>query len=242
MPKTPPSGLTNADLYDPDLPGLAEDSTYVQYYDEPLDDALDASGEHLRAPFARNTQNRWTQLDPQHPSWLVNLWWRARWAVYALAFFTPLAVFGTLGALAWLLSGEHGNAPSATVPAAPSVTATPALPTAPQWPPDVVFATHSVPARIRDELLAPEARRGYQFEGRAGEVWTLAVQALPEQTLTPRLMFYGPDGQRICAQGCADGGDGQLVALLEADGLYRVVVQAADGLSTGLFLLTVAVE
>jgi len=220
-------------------PPTNEDNAHVLYYEETLDDALDAEGEHLRAPFADNTQHSWANLTPQHPSWLVNLWWRARWAVYALAFFTPLAIFGALGALVWALNGDAAPA------ALPSVTATPA-PTAtvlaPQWSPDVIFATHTVPARIRDVLSAPGARRGYQFQGHAGEVWTLAVEPLPDETLTPTLFFYAPDGQRICAARCTDAGDAQIVALLETAGLYRVVVQAADETSTGLFLLTVNVE
>ena len=224
-------------------PHSAEDNAHVLYYDETLDDALDTSGEHLRAPFAQNTQRDWEALDPHHPSWLVNLWWRARWAVYALAFFTPLALFGALGALVWLLDGGASrSAPADNSAAQVHITATPAPVVVPEWPPDVAFATHTVPARIRDELEVAGARRGYQFQGRAGELWSLAVEALPDQTLRPELFFYGPDGRRICAARCAEGGDAQMVALLEADGLYRVVVQAADGVSTGLFLLTVAVD
>ncbi len=177
------------------------------------------------------------------PAREASWWWRARWAVYALAFLTPLAIFGALGALMWWL-GERGFFPAAQ-PTPLALTATPApSPTVldPQWPPDVVFASHTVPARIRDVLAVSGARRGYQFQGRAGELWTLTVAALPDQPLTPVLFFYGPDGRRICAAACTAQGDAQVVALLEADGLYRVVVQAADGASTGLFLLTVSVE
>ncbi len=241
MPKNPPYAAEEDD----GLPPYSnEDSAHVLYYEETLDVALDASGEHLRAPFAQNAQRAWSELTPHRPSWWVNLWWRARWAVYALAFFTPLALFGALGALAWLLNGQN----KALLPPTPAaafahITATPAPPALqPEWPPDVIFAPHTVPARIRDELAVPGARRGYQFQGRAGEVWTLAVVPLPDQTLSPELRFYGPDGKRICAAECPNDGEAQLVTLLAKNGLYRVVVQANDGVSTGLFLLTVAVE
>ena len=227
-------------MFDPETDA---DGAHVLYYDETLDDALDDSGEHLRAPFAGNVQRAWAELTPHHPSWLVNLWWRARWAVYALAFLTPLVIFGVLGALMGLLSNTH-SATSTAPQVAPvvQITATPAPVIVPEWPPDVVFAAHTVPARIRDALDVPGARRGYQFQGRAGEVWTIAVEPLPDQALTPEALFYGPDGKRICPTGCTSGGDARLVALLEEDGLYRLVVQADDGVSTGLFLLTVAVQ
>ena len=226
-------------MFDPEL---NEDGAHVLYYDETLDNALEAGGEHLRAPFAQNTQRAWTELTPPRPSWWVNLWWRARWAVYALAFFTPLVLFGAISALVWLVGGGHAHRPPTPQAAVIQVSATPAPAIEPEWPPDVVFATHTVPARIRDALSVPRARRGYQFQGRAGEVWRIAVEPLPDQALKPEAFFYGPDGKRICPTACGDGGDRRLVVLLAENGLYRLVVEADDGVSTGLYLLTVAVE
>lgn len=238
MPKSPPRIAEDAAMFDPEVD---EDGAHVLYYDETLDGALDESGEHLRAPFADNVQRPWSELAPRHPSWWVNLWWRARWAVYALAFFTPLAIFGILGALLALLNSAPSEGVRQSAPVV-EITATPAPAIVPEWPPDVVFATHTVPARIRDALDVPGARRGYQFQGRAGEVWTIAVEPLPDQPLTPEALFYGPDGKRICPTACTDAGEARLVVLLEQDGLYRLVVQADDDVSTGLFLLTVAVR
>lgn len=217
-----------------DAPGAeAPYDDSIEYYDESLDIAHDEEGylEAALIEMAHRQAAAWTHLHPARPGLWARLWWQARWVIYGAAFVLPLLVIGLgLGLLALLHRADL--APAVAPLPAPAPTA--ALFT-PPWSPDLSFAGHTIPARIRDRLPAPGAQRGYTFEGQAGMTWTLAVLPYDESGIDPRLTLYDPAGALLC-QGA------ECTLVLPLSGTYRVVIASASGAGVGLYLLTLEVQ
>lgn len=217
-----------------DAPPLPDDS--IEYFDEALDVAHDDEG-YLEQAFIEAAHRRteaWEHLEPAPAAFWMRVWWQARWAIFAAAFALPMLVIGaTFGVFALL----HDDSP-------PDAAAVIPLPTAelltPQWTPGLVFALHSVPARIRNTLSAPGEQHGYAFEGQAGMTWTFTVAPYDNSGVDVRLMLYDPTGASACPPtGCAAGVP--LTVALPQSGTYRAVIDSASGAGVGLYLLTVDV-
>jgi hypothetical protein len=152
-----------------------------------------------------------------------------RGLLYGAAFAVPLLLL-----IALLLIGNGRDRHTSfltSVPPTPS--ASPSTTVAGDWPAEVVFVAHTLPALIHDELTAAVPRRGYQFSGAAREIWEITVEPLPGSLLQPQVSLYGPAGDLLAA-GAA------LTAVLPQDGDYRLMVEArADGAATGSYRLSV---
>jgi hypothetical protein len=144
-----------------------------------------------------------------------------RGLLYGAAFAVPLLLL-----IALLLIGNGRDRHTSfltSVPPTPS--ASPSTTVAGDWPAEVVFVAHTLPALI--------PRRGYQFSGAAREIWEITVEPLPGSLLQPQVSLYGPAGDLLAA-GAA------LTAVLPQDGDYRLMVEArADGAATGSYRLSV---
>jgi hypothetical protein len=105
------------------------------------------------------------------------------------------------------------------------------------WPQDVIYAPHTVPAMIRDELASAGARIGYQFVGGAGATWRITVVPVSGSALDPQFHLYEPAGTELAQ------GSGEVLVILPEDGTYRLLIESAqNGLTTGTYLLTVFAE
>ncbi len=170
----------------------------------------------------------------------VEWWQRRHWLVFAAAFAIPFGVLA-LGLAAAAHFDDHGGADrSAAVGVLPAPSAT----VAGQWPAGVIFAANTVPAMIRDDIAYPGAQRGYQFEGRAGDVWRITVE--PEDDFDPQIRLYEPLGSELAYNDDQAAGSltAELVVMLPVDGTYRLLVEAAAKKSdvTGTYWLSVFEE
>jgi hypothetical protein len=179
-------------------------------------------------------------------------WWRTRPGQVALL------VGGVIGVVILALLVRGVNLPGQTVL---RITATPAsgagapvqqtamiqptaivLPTATvsaAWPAGVEYVPNTIPAMIKGTLDAAGQKRGYLFDGRAGEVWSITVE--PQDNIDPMLTLYAPSGAVVGTND--DRGDYDLTSELDVTlpetGSYRLVVEsAAGGLTTGSYVLT----
>ncbi len=160
---------------------------------------------------------------------------RLRWGVYLLAFLIPLGLLAiVLGVLAW----RDGDSAAPGSPAA--LTATPAQPPTEtgNWPDDVIFVPHTVPAMIRDDLPVAGARLGYRFNGGTGQIWLITVAAQSDG-FDPQITLYAPSGAALASSEDRAAGDvtAELLVLLPESGAYRLLVEGA-GNTTGTYLLT----
>ncbi len=219
------------------------DLSDVQYYDEPLGDAHDDEG------YYDDSREDSRSLYAVGPTWwqniLVRLWFRWRWIIPLTALLIPLLLFvGGIVALTMLSGSDDDSAP---VPgSAGSVTSPAASPVpAAEWPPDMVFAEHTIPAMIRNELFLAGAMHGYVFTGVSGELWRIEVEPSDGSALDPLLRVYDPNGHELVNNDNRTTGDSstEVVVILPQDGAYRVVIQAAgEGLTTGEYWLMVSGE
>lgn len=81
----------------------------------------------------------------------------------------------------------------------------------------------------------------WQFEGREGDVVTIAMDAAAGSALDPYLELYGPDGELITEDD--DSGGSFLSALIEGfelpeDGIYTIVARTFGGEGRGDYVLT----
>jgi hypothetical protein len=167
-------------------------------------------------------------------------WWRRHWVVFAAAFMIPFGVLALGLVAASHFDGNHGAGNSAAVGASPVPTVT----VEGQWPPGVIFAPNMVPAMIRDDIATTGAQRGYQFKGRAGDVWRITVE--PEDDFDPEIRLYEPQGSELAFNDDRAAGSltAEMVVILPADGAYRLLVEAAakSNGSTGTYWLSVFEE
>lgn len=179
------------------------------------------------------------------PPRLQRLWRRWQYPLIGLAVILLLVAWG---GVVWVVRGvftsDEGTPVIVTATPDPAaITGTPAVsPTVPpgaEWPQDVTYAAHTVPARIRNTLHARGDQHGYQFAGTAGAVWEIAASTYAQSGVIPSLRVFGPDGAELTPEG---GTVSQVQVTLVADGPVRVVVGAStSGAPTGLYLLTVSV-
>lgn len=117
-------------------------------------------------------------------------------------------------------------------------------PVAAAWPDSIAYLSHTVPAMIKNVLVAPGEQQGYLFEGAAGQTWTITVAPQPESGLDPQITLYGPSGQGVGTSNDRTTGDvtAELVIALPESGSYRLLVESAqEGATTGSYLLTLYV-
>ena len=184
-------------------------------------------GEHVR--------RRWRYASPAE-------WWRWRhWVVFAAAFMIPFGVLALGLVAASYFDDNSGAGSSAAVGVSPVPTVTTV---AGQWPPGVVFAPNTVPAMIRDDIATTSPQRGYQFEGRTGDVWRITVE--PEDDFDPEIRLYEPQGSELAYNDDRAAGSlmAEMVVILPADGTYRLLVEAVakSSGSTGTYWLSVFEE
>ena len=150
--------------------------------------------------------------------------WRWWWLL------VPLVVLAGVGGvlLAALLFGGGGDSDPVVI------TETPNLAQRAEWPQDVTFVSHTVPARIRHDIDFVGTQHGYRFEGLAGQTWQLLVTPVDGSTLHPQVSLYYPSGAlwQTSTPGAA-GAD--LLLELPESGAYRVLVQG--GATTGMYYL-----
>jgi hypothetical protein len=158
--------------------------------------------------------------------------------INAAAFVLPLILLA-----AWLAVADqrNGDSPS-TSPVAnanPPTVASASSPTG-AWPSDVVFIRQTIPAMIKDLIGTPGERRGYVFEGAAGQVWTIKAEPIYGSALNPAVSVYAPDGAFLLQNDDRAAGDvtAEIVTQLGEDGPYRVIVEASGGASTGEYLFS----
>jgi len=156
------------------------------------------------------------------------LWRRRHQFVFAGAFLAPYLVLGIIWLAAGRLDSDDGQPGTAAV--APSAT----------QPADPNFPAHTVPAMIRDEIVSAGDQRGYQFEGRAGEVWHITVET--SGVLDPQIYVYDSSGAELAYNDDQWPGSisSEVLVTLPSDGPYRVLVGSApkSGGSTGVYLLS----
>jgi hypothetical protein len=221
------------------------DDVHVVYYDYSLNQAHDSAGYAEE----RYDEGEWQQLYDAAPTLLQKLWWQSRSVVYLISFAIPLLLL-LLPIAIWLVarSGERSGSaspPNAPGPAAQTSPAPPSSTGTSAWPPDVAFAPNTVPAMIRDELTLAGERRGYLFQGTAGETWHILVEPEDVSALDPLITLYRPSGDILAVSDNEDSGQltAEIRITLPESGSYRLLVESAQGgLSTGTYLLTLYEE
>jgi hypothetical protein len=165
--------------------------------------------------------------------------WRRHGIIFAAAFLIPFVMLALVLWAASFLSGTDGHSSAVSAP-----TASPTLPVTGVWPQDVPFIAHTIPAMIRDDIAYTGARRGYRFEGRAGDEWHITVE--PEESFDPEIRLYGPSGSELAYNDdqYAASLAAEIRIVLPADGTYRLLVEAAAKSSgaTGTYWLLVFEE
>ena len=155
---------------------------------------------------------------------------RVHWLFCGGAFALPFAL---LAGLLLLLARLDGPAEVSPVPGPDTPSPAAAENATGDWPPEVTFAPHTVPALIKNELAAPGARHGYLFTGTTGVVWEISTEPLAGSAIVPLLTLYGPSGEALAA------GPALTIVLPQA-GTYRLVVEPGEGSSaTGAYRLSV---
>jgi hypothetical protein len=231
---------THEDRASPDESGQGN-GAHIVYYDASLDQA------HNSAGYAEESddQAEWQQLYDATPTLLQRLWWQSRGVVYLISFAIPLLLL-ILPVVIWLVArgGGKSSSPSTLSPtstALPSPTGTVVA----AWPSDVAFVPNTVPAMIRDELALAGERRGYQFQGAAGDTWHILVEPEDTSGLDPLITLFGPSGDIVAISDNEDTGQvtAEIRITLPEPGPYRLLVESAQGgLTTGTYLLTLYVE
>ena len=220
-----------------------EDAAHIIYYDYELDDVHDEAG-WVEASGLDDPDAAWEHLYDRPPTWIERLWWRGRWLVNGVAFGLPLVLLVALFALGEL-TDSSGDTSTPVLTAATNVTPSPepGESVTGAWPAGVTFARHTVPAMIRDSLAGGE-RKGYQFAGRGGFLWTITVAPAPGSAFDPQITLYGPSGEVVASNDNRVPGDptASLALRLDEDGPYRLVVEAAGGAASGSYVLSVFVE
>jgi hypothetical protein len=207
-------------------------STHRARFEADVDDDVHVFHDHVRSEAGIR---RWRRLvSPAE-------WWRRRhWLVFAAAFLIPFGVLA-LGLVAASVMGDNSDTGQ---PTAAGVPATPSATVEGQWPQGVIFVVNTVPAMIRDNIAYPGDQRGYQFDGRTGDVWRIKVE--PEDDFDPQIRLYEPGGSELAYNDdrAAGGLTAEMVVILPADGTYRLLVEAAakNSYSTGTYLLSVFEE
>lgn len=165
-----------------------------------------------------------------------------RWhrLVFAAAFVIPFGVLALGLAAASYIDGNGGADTRAAVGVSPA----PSSAVEGQWPAGVTFAANTVPAMIRDDIAYTGEQRGYQFVGRAGDVWRITVE--PENGFDPQIRLYEPSGGELAYNDDQAAGSltAELLVILPSDGTYRLLVEAAaksNGV-TGTYWLSVFEE
>jgi hypothetical protein len=190
---------------------IDDGSDYLHYEDDDPAYALDDADDDW-APPARHERSR------------------LHWLIYGGAFALPFAL---LAVLTLLLARVDGPAEVSPVPNPQAPSPVAAESAAGNWPADVSFAPHTVPALIKNELVGGGARHGYLFSGTAGAVWEITTRPLTGSAIAPLLTLYGPCGGALAA-GPA------LTVILPQDGAYRLVVELEEGSdASGAYRLSV---
>jgi hypothetical protein len=187
-------------------------------YDHSPDDVHDESG-YLAARYANHT--RWQRL------------------VFAAAFLIPFGVLALGLAAASYFDDDGADTPTTVQAKRPPPSAVEG-----QWPAGVTFAANTVPAMIRNEIAYTGEQHGYQFKGRAGDVWRITVE--PENGFDPQIRLYEPSGGELAYNDDQVAGSltAELLVILPSDGTYRLLVEAAakgNGV-TGTYWLSVFEE
>jgi hypothetical protein len=197
--------------------------------DADVDDDVHVFHDHVRS---KANVHRWRRLASP-----VEWWQRRHWLVFVAAFLIP---FGVL-ALGLVAASQFRDGGDTSHPTAVSVPPTPTATVEGQWPEGVNFVANSVPAMIRDDIAYAGAQHGYQFDGRAGDVWRITVE--PEDDFDPEIRLYEPEGSELAYNDdqAAGGLKAEMVVILPADGTYRLLVEAAakNSSSTGTYWLSV---
>jgi len=186
--------------------------------DLPPDDWREDDPDEWRAP-----------AEVARPTRAQEVGWRLRGLAYALAFALPLLML--LG-LAFGLRGLADDAGAPPAGEAQAGAASPSPTVIGAWPPGVIFAPNTVPAIIRDELVAPGARHGYLFHGAAGDIWTIEVEPIEANGVDLRATLYGPAGEVVALseQRAAADPSARIVLRLPQRGDYRLLVEGGAGL------------
>jgi hypothetical protein len=223
------------------------DDVHLVYYDYSLDQAHDSAG-YAEEPY---DEGEWQQLYDAAPTLLQKLWWQSRGVVYLISFAIPLLLL-LLPVAIWLVARADEKSGSASPPTAtgPAAQTSPTPPSSTgtgisAWPPDVAFASNTVPAMIRDELTLAGERRGYLFQGTAGETWHILVEPEDVGAFDPLITLYAPSGDILAVSDNEDTGQltAEIRVTLPESGPYRLLVESAQGgLTTGTYLLTLYEE
>lgn len=221
---------------------MGDNAHIVRYYDDtPFDDLHDDAG-FFGDEYTQRATDEWDQAHWQPysvaPTWRDRLFWYRQqiglWTLLAVAFLSSFSLIMLLAVGMAQLTGENDSAPAAA-PIPTSIVIG-------SWPPGVTFAAHTIPAMIRDEIALAGAQHGYQFEGRAGQIWQITVAPEFDSPLDPSIRLYAPSGAELATNDNQDTTSftAGLLMTLPADGTYRVLVEASpqNPTSTGLYLLT----
>jgi hypothetical protein len=211
-------------------PGVADTGQQLVYHDEPLDQAHDEQG------FSHDPDNSGPRerLNAVPPTLVLRLRWRLRGLVYLGAFLLPLLILLLPLAVIAALNGDDDS------PVAPDTAAI-----NPQWPAEVEFVAHTVPAMIKNDLPLAGMKQGYRFRGQAGQVWLIIVEPQEGSTLDPQITLYSPSGEVLAQNDARSPGESAaaLTIPLPQRGDYRLVVESAqNGLTTGAYLMTLFEE
>ncbi|MBI5960160.1 MAG: hypothetical protein HY866_15575 [Chloroflexi bacterium] len=198
---------------------------HIVYYDEPLDQAHDQDG------FSHDpdSSGSWEHLYAVHPTLIQRLRWHTRGVIYLAAFVLPMILM-LIPLVIWsILDGDS----SSDTGDSPLI--------APQWPAEVDFEPHTVPAMIKNDLPLAGMKQGYIFRGKAGQVWEIIVEPREGSTLDPQITLYTPSGGVLAQNDSRSVGEitAALTIPLTENGHYRLLVESAQGgLTTGGYLLT----
>ena len=218
---------------DPDDQEYTDDDAYSVYNGETLDEAIDEAG---YAASDTRLDDDWPP-DDIRPTQGQQVWARARWVILPISLAIPFLLLVLLIAGWGFLTGDHSDSDGPGGPTPTRIPPTPVPGLIADWPQDVIYAPHTVPAMIRDELAFAGARLGYQFVGSAGATWRITVAPVPGSAVDPQFHLYEPAGTEL-AQGSED-----LLVILPEDGTYRLLIESAqNGVTTGTYLLTVFAE
>lgn len=170
----------------------------------------------------------------------------AKRTIMGASFALPLVIVFGLYALVVALAGDGDSAPAASQVTPPPGSATliaPAPENSPlpdaEWPGGIVYAPHTVPALIKDEIAAPGAQMGYSFSGEAGTAWAITVESR-DDVFDPQVTLYAPSGSMLATNDNRAAGvaAADLLVTLPETGVYRVLVESSTAVpSTGPYLL-----